>query len=806
MRLHQDVRFALRALRRNPGFTAVAVLSLGFGIGSTTTVFSVIDALDFRPLPYADASRLVWLAEVTPPDHPICSRCGFLTSAATAADWFANARSYEATGAVVSGGFSWAHDDVIEAQSAYEVTPGFFRMLGVRPLLGREFVAADTMPGAAPVVLLSWNFWQTRFGGDRNVVGSQLLTAGAGGAHAQPVTVTGVLPREFRFMADRPFWMPRRLDAASARASRLLTAVGRLRPGVSSALANTELAGIEARLAVAWPDAYRGWHASVKPLREVLGWGAGSGRFVLFAITTLVLFIALFNVAGLLLARAAARQHEFATRSALGASRMRLLRQRIVEGSCIGLAGGGAGVLLSLWGVRFAARWFATESAGFRVAVDPRVLAFAATVSLLAGIGAALLPALRGGHANLIGSLRERASAGGGVRAARTLQVLIAAQIALGLVLLTAAGLLSANFLALRYLDLGYDPHGLYDTYLFGAPGQASNAAAWKPAAEAARTRLAMVPGVESAILVYQSAVHPTIVRPAEPASSQTDLLVPDVKAVDPAYFATRRITLLRGRTFTDQDGRGEPLVALVNQATAAAFWPGQDGLGRTLLVGDSGAAGELLTVIGVVANAERRSQTSRPSPTIYRPFAQAKLYHTAATLEMRVSVPRPELFAAAETAVRQAMDQPADPFRSEEQRLGDRLLPQRFNALVLDFFAGFGLLLAAMGIYGSIAYAVSQRTREIGIRMALGAERQSVLDLVARRGVVLALAGVAGGLAGAFVLTRVLGSLVTGTSTTNPWVLAGAALLMLVIALAATMLPARRALRVDPVIALRMD
>jgi putative ABC transport system permease protein len=803
MRLHQDIRDAMRALRRSPGFTAVAVLSLGFGIGSATTVFSVMDALDFRPLPFHDAGRLAWLAEITPPDFALCQRCDFLTSAATASDWFAQTRSYEATGAFADGSFSWAHDDVVESLDAYDLTPGFLRMLGERVLMGREFVDADTVSGASPVALLSWDAWQAKFGGDPSIIGRELGATPDGDGRVQRVTIAGVLPKDFRFGDDVALWRPLRMDAASSRHRRQLTAVVRLRPDVSVAAANAELAGITARMRDTWPDEYRDWQASVQPLRERLAWGSGRGRFVLFAITTLVLLIALLNVAGLLLARSAASQREFATRSALGASWFRLLRQRLVEGACVGLVGGLAGVLLATWGVRFAARWFATEQAGLGVRLDLRVLGFAATISLLAGVLAALLPAWRDARTNLIGTLRVRAATGGQVTWASS--VLIGGQIALGLVLLTAAVLLSTNFLQLRYLDLGYDPHDLYQTVITPAPGEQTTPAAFKSMATSVRDAVANIPGVASTSLVYMSAVHPSIVRPS-PAPLQAELPVPDLRSVDPAYFATRRIVLLRGRAFTERDDAGAPAVALVNETTAAAFWPGEDALGRIVYIGDDADNGELLTVVGVIADADRRVQASQSTPSVYRPYAQATLYHTAAMLDVRVPAAHADVLAAAAGAVRQFMNRPASPFRSEEQRLGDRLLPQRFNAIVLDFFAGFGLLLAAMGIYGSIAYAVTQRTREIGIRVALGAENRSVLDLVARRGVVLAVSGIAAGLFGALVIVRVLASFVAMTSVMNPWVLGGAALLMLAVALVATLLPARRALRVDPVIALRSD
>lgn len=317
---------------------------------------------------------------------------------------------------------------------------------------------------------------------------------------------------------------------------------------------------------------------------------------------------------------------------------------------------------------------------------------------------------------------------------------------------------------------------------------------------------MASIPGIRSVSVAHQSVEHPQIVRADGPGGSQLSSRTPNVKAVDPGYFASWGIRLVLGRSFNTADDRAAPLVAIVNKAAAAMLWPGQNPVGRQLVVGDSNSVGERLVVIGVAANAERGPLVGPHWPTVYRPFGQARIYHPAATLTVRVTAGKPGLFAAAQTAIRQATNRTAIPFDSEEERLSARLLAKRFNAIALNLFAGFGLLLAAMGIYGSIAYAVTQRTREIGVRMALGAKRGSVLGLVARRGVLLAIAGVSLGSAGAFALTRVLRSFLVGTSATNPWVFAGSGLLMIAIALIATFLPARRATQVDPVMALRAE
>jgi putative ABC transport system permease protein len=810
-RLEQDLRFTVRTLRNSPGFTAVAVLSLGFGIGATTTVFSVIDALDVRPLPYENADRLVWLTEVTPPDNDMCSRCAYLTASSTAGEWITQMRSYETMAVVFHTSFSWETGDAVRSTEAGQATPGFFRLLGVRPMLGREFVPSDTMAGAEPAVLLTYEFWQTHLGADASIVGRQLASEDEEGSSPtlHPIRVIGVLPKEFRFMGYTTVWVPMKLNAASSRSAREMTVIGRLKRGQTIAAANAELGTIAARLAFAYPDAYRGWGATVRPLRERLMWGAGKGRFVLFAITLLVLCVAVVNVAGLLLSRAAARQQEFAMRSALGASRLRLLSQQLVEGSCVGLAGGLIGIIVAAWGVRFTARWFSIDSAGLTVGVDHRILLFAVAVSFVVGIGAAAVPALHAGRTDLSGSLRGRTAAGGGAYAARTSNALIALQISLGLVLLTSAGLLSANFLQLRYLDLGYDPYGLYRVSVRGTRAQWANAGPWSRLVEGARARVAAIPGVVSASLEYQSAVHPAIIRADQPGrlgNSQDAQLTPALKAVSPEYFGTWGSRLLFGRPFTTADRPGETPVAIVNRAAAAGFWPGHNPLGRRIFIGDSASAGELLTVVGVATDAERGQMGERHWPVVYRPYDQAKFYHASAGLYIRVAAGRPKVFATAQAAIRQATDRPVEAFVSEEEQLSSRLLTQRFNAIVLDLFAGFGLLLAAMGIYGSIAYAVTQRTREIGVRMALGAQRMSILGLVARRGVILAIVGVLAGSASAFALTRVLRSFVSGTSVTNPWVFAGSGILMIVVALLATFLPARRATRLDAVIALRAE
>jgi putative ABC transport system permease protein len=801
--LSQDVRFTARTLRRNVGFTAVAVLSLGFGIGAATTMFSVIDALDFRPLPYANADRLVWLAEVMPRGDRMCASCASETAPVTARDWISEVRSYDALVVTAQTGFTWEHDDVEESPSAGLTTPGLLGLFGLQPVIGRDLEAADTLAGAEPVVLLTYDFWEARFGRDPAIVGKQLRARVDGSATpARPITIVGVMPKEFQVVPDFKLWGPMSLHDARSRTARNATVIGRLKPQVSIAGATAELQGMSNRLARTYPEDYLGWGARVEPLRERLQWGAGKGRGVLFAVTLAVLLIAVLNVTGLLFGRAAARQPEFAMRAALGAGRMRLFRQLLVEGICIGLCGGLVGIAVAFAGVRAAARWFSIEGSGLDIGVDTRVLAFAVLLSVVVGVIAAVAPAIRTARMDVTRKLRPRVTAD--ARVSQASNVLITAQIALALVLLTTASLLSHDYLELRYLDLGYNPRNVFQTSISAPREPKMSPDLWRNVATETRARVARVHGVQSASLDYENAMHPSVVH-SDLSAEAIPERTPSVKAVDQDFFTTWNNPLLIGRAFSSRDAAGAPLVAIISKACASAFWPGLDPLGRRIFVGDSASSGEWLTVVGVAEDFESgRFAARRHHPVVYRPFAQAKLYHTGLRLALRID--QPDVLASAQAAIREVTGRRSAPFENAESELGTRFATSRFNAIALDVFAGFALLLAAMGIYGSIAFAVTQRTREIGIRVALGAARGSVLRLIARRGVVVAAVGSLAGIAASLALTRLFKSFVSATSVTNPWIFALSVVVVFAVALVATFVPARRAAGVDPVTALRAE
>ncbi|MEP6835639.1 MAG: ADOP family duplicated permease [Gemmatimonas sp.] len=805
-----DLRYAWRSLAKHPVFAAIAVLSLGFGIGATTTVFSVIDALDLRALPYRDANRLVWLSELTPRNYNLCfpgKRCPFYTGAATANDWIAQSRSYESLSAVSTTSFTWQQGDAVENSNANQATPGLFGVLGVRPLLGREFVAADTMAGAQQVLMVTYAFWKTRLGGDEKIVGKPLLSY-YGNARApalSPITIVGVLPQDFEYPGVAQAWTPLALPATASRKNREISVIGKLKHGVTIDAANTELATINARLARAYPATSEGWDANVLPLRQLIQFStAGSTRYTLFAITAVVLLIAALNVAGLLLARGIAREPEFAMRSALGAGRVRVVRQLLVEGGVVGVLGGVVGVMLAFWGVRFVGQWFGVTNSGVAIGVDLRVLTFGLATSLLVGVAAAIAPAFRASRTDLSEAFKRRTMSG--PRGARYSNALIGLQVAFGLVLLTAAGILSADFLEVRYRDLGYDPGALYYTTFTGNAGQWKDPAGWKQMSLDTRAEVARVPGIASVGIEYRNAMSPAIVRAVSAGADRPASETPSVVAVDQGYFASWGVSVLQGRLFAERDAAGAALVAVVNKAAADVMWPRKNPVGQLIFVGDSGSLGELLSVVGVTRDVERGERHQRHWPMVYRPFVQARIYHPATRISIRLPSGRADVIAAAQSAVRRATGQVTSPFLADESALDKKFLTKRFNAVALNLFAGFALLLAAMGIYGSVAYSVTQRNREIGIRIAIGANRGNVLALVARRGVVTATAGVAIGVIGSVALARLLKSFVIGTSVMNPWIFAGSALLMIAVALTATLLPARHATRIDPVVALRAD
>ncbi len=792
--LGREIHVAVRGLARRPAFTAIAILSLGFGIGASTTVFSVIEAIDLRSLPFRDADRLVWLAEVTPPNFEMCSRCDFLSSPPTVRDWAARSTTIEAVNAVATGDFAWAHDDVRETLPSAAVSPGFFRLLGVQPVAGRDFVAADTATGAGQVALLSYAFWQSRFGASRQILGQSIATARGG-----RVTIIGILPKDFQFGAEAAIWTPLRLAEGSA-TDRLLTVVGRLKAGRSLRAADAELKTLSSQLQLSDPRSYHDWSAAVVPLRRRLTMPLGGARFTLFVITLLVLLIAVLNVGGVFVSRTLARQQEFAIRRALGADGLTLKRQFFAESLCVSLGGGAFGILVATLGIGFAPLWFSTDAAGLAVRLDAHVLEFVLCISILIAVAIAVAAEARIRSID-VGSTLRTATPELGQSASRLSELAVGLQIALALTVLAGASLLSQDYLELRYADLGFAPEHLYQEYLSGAAGQSQDPAAFGAMAAAVRSRLEALPGVLSVTLEHRSAMHPAIVRPL--GRTTPTRLLPAVKAVDPNYFSTFGTPLLAGRAFGPADNAGAPLVAIVNRSAADALWPGLNPLGRRIAVGDSSTGLESVTVIGVAEDAERGELAQRHWPMVYRPLQQSKLYHANASLYLRLRSDS-RVLPTAEQVVRNVTGRPAAPFQSMTATLDNELTARRMSAVALELFAIFGLLLAAVGVYGSVAFVAARRTREVGIRLALGGQRWRVVYVIIERATQLCVAGVLAGVCGALVLEKFLQSTVLATTAATPLVLGGAAGVLIAAVFAGMLVPAIRATRVDITAALR--
>ncbi len=820
--LLQDLRFAGRTLLKRPAFTLIAILTLALGIGANTAIFSVVDSVLLAPLPFRDPERLamIWASnpelarQVGLPDKlPV--------SPATFYDWKA-ARSFEKMAIVSSDRLSLTGDGDPEQIAAATVSGEFFQVLGTPALLGRTLLPEDDDKEKRTTILLSHEFWQRHFGGDRHVIGRVLHVDGL------PLTVVGVMPagfafprggempRGFGFAAQPDVWAPLAFtpERRHSRQNRGYLALGLLKPGVSIPRAQAEMNEISRRLEKAYPDSDAGWHSRVGPLRRELVGDIRPALLILLAAVGVVLLIACVNVASLLLAQAAARQKEIAVRTALGAGRGRMVRQLLTESALLALSGGAAGLLLALWGMRAFTLWIPDDVPVSRhLTLDPRVLLFTVGVTLLTGLLAGLAPAFQMTRPDLAESLRDGMRAGSGTsRGNRTRGVLVIVETALAVVLVVCAGLLIRSFARVAQVDPGFRSEGVLTLQvpisLLKYPDSAKRWAFLSQVLE----RLRALPGVTVAGTVSklplsgEEEIDWLIVegrpRPAKP--SETPLA--DLRQASPGYFEAMGIRLLRGRTFNGNDRAGVAGVAVVNQTLARTYWPDADPIGKRIRFGDlDDKKPEWLTVVGVVDDVRNSSLEGTPRPQAY--LATAQKAFSDQSVVLRTKGDPKDLTAAARAAIWSVdRDQPVAEVRTMTKVVSQSVAGRRFNMVLLGLFAGLALVLAAVGIYGITAYSVAQRTREMGLRMALGARRGVVLSLVLREAGSLALAGLAAGLALAFAATRVMASLLFGVGTADPVTFASVAATLALVSFFAAWVPGRRATQVDPMVALRTD
>jgi putative ABC transport system permease protein len=802
-----DFRYALRTLLRSPGFTAVAVLTLALGIGATTAIFSAVNAVLLRPLPYPDEDRLtvLWLSNVQEQiERDVTSYPTFL-------DW-SEAPSYGAVaGHFGTVGTITADGDAEQYPGAW-VTGDFFRALGVRPQAGRPIGIEHTRAGDHMVVVLSHGLWTRRYGADPGVVGRSVVINGFSRE------VIGVMPRGFAYPDGADLWMPIAPEAedwqqiTQARNALWLSVIGRLRPDASLESASTELAGIMARLADEELMAV-GNDVFVEPLRDTIVGHVRPGLLILLGAVGFVLLIACANVANLLLARGAGRRRELAVRAALGASGARLARQAMTESVVLGVIGGAAGVLLAILG---AAVLVAVSPPDLPRAdgmgVNGAVIAFATLIALATALLFGLAPALQARAGGMAAALRDADRGASSGRLTRTRRVLVGVEVALALVLLVGAGLLVRSFAALQSVDPGFRTERVLSFRISTGTGTYPEAAHVREFQTSLLERLNGMPGVEAAtaittlLLARLPNMSPVAIEGEPPPGDDDPVTSVTSDFVDPAFFATMGIPLARGRGFERTDVVDGVQVAVVNEAFVRRFLPGQEPLGRRFTRGDPESPDAVWqTIVGVVVDARRSGLAEPVRPAAYRPTSQV----APRSIEVLVRTAGPPLglvpqvrAALRELDANMAMAQ----LRTIEGAMAEAVAARRFIMLLLGAFAALAVTLAVIGIYGVLAYLVGQRTREMGIRMALGADPRAIIGLVLSQAARHVLPGVAIGAVAALALTRVLRSQLFGVGATDPMTFAAVTLLLVAVALLAAWVPARRAARTDPMEALREE
>jgi predicted permease len=802
--LWRDCRYGARSLRKSPGFTTVAVLTLALGVGATTAIFGVVNAVLLRPLPYPEADRLVFIGQQFKGAVVGSGEPKFLF-------WRDESRSFEAM-ACYSGyggaGGNLAGGREPEYVRGARVSEEFFRVLGVYPALGRAFTHEEDTPGGPRVAILSDGLWKRSFGGDRELIGKTVTL------NDKPVTVVGVMPPQFRFAGGADLLVPMRARRGS-NVDPNAEVVGRLKPGVSLQEAQAELKVIADKYRAAYPaEMVEGETAGAEPYQDLFTEGVAKYLWIVLGAVCFLLLIACANVANLQLARAASRRREIALRMALGAGVGRVVRQLLTEGLLLALAGGAAGLLLALWGTRLLVQM---APAGLlpsvaEVGVDWHVLAFALAASVAIGLLFGTAPAWQARKTDVNSSLKESAGKGATARG-RLRSALVVAEVALSLVLLVGAGLLVRTFVNLLGVTPGFDPKGVL-TFQIDLNGERYNTsekgvAFYREALE----RISRLPGVESAALTNKLPLDwqfnlPVFFpeKPDEPQSVQFRMVSPD-------YFRVMRIGVKQGRTFNDADNLSAPAVAVVNEAFARKYCEGQDPLARQLRVGRTVDV-SARQVVGVVGDIKQHGLDLPAPPMVYVPIGQVPDKLMAAVRSFTsinfVVRTRGEPLSLSQEVRREisSMDAslPVSHVSSMEEIAARSIASQRFNMMLLGLFAALGLLLAAVGIYGVMSYTVAQSTREIGIRMALGAQRAGVLRLVTGQGMRLTLTGMAVGIAASLALTRLMSSLLYGVSATDPATFVLYSLILAAVALAACLIPARRATKVDPMVALRYE
>jgi putative ABC transport system permease protein len=802
--LWQDLRYGARMLFRNPGFTVVAVLALTLGIGATTAIFSVVNSVLLKPLPYPESERLVFLSEWSP------QIAGMSVAYPNFLDWREQNDVFENIGVYRRQSYNLTGTGEPERLVGGMVSADLFAALRVNALRGRLFTNEEDQPGATPVALLSYGLWQRRFGGDPNVVDQQLTLNG------RSYTVIGIMPPDYAFPSRAELWTPVGQSARDPGWENRgnhpgLYGMARLKPGVTVEQARAGMESVAVNLEKQYPGPNTGNRVTVTPALENVVRDVKPALYILLGVVGFVLLIACANVANLLLAHATTRQKEMAIRTAMGASRWRIVRQLLTESVLLSFVGGGLGLLLASWGVKLIVAISPNSIPRSReITVDNRVLVFTIAVAVLTGIFFGLVPALQASRPDLNETLKDAGRGSTGRRHVLR-NALVVAEVALTMVPLMSAGLMIRSFYRLQQVDPGFNGDNLL-TFNIALPQKkypedAQQISFGQQVAE----RLRALPGVEtvglsSGLPLGNNGWQTSFVVDGQPPPEPGRTPLTEAAVASPDYFAAMGITILKGRNFAEADTKDAPRVALIDEEFARRFWPDEDPIGKHIRPGGNDPRNPLVEIVGIVRRVKMEG-LNQESDRVQSYYPIRQLSASNLTVVIKTSQEPMNIAAAVrEQVLAVDPDQPIYNLNSMQQLRAESIAPERLNLMLFTCFAVVALTLASVGIYGVMSYAVTQRTHEIGIRMALGAQPRNVLGMVVRQGMALTVTGLALGVGGALLTTQLMAGLLFGTSATDPLTFVAIPLLLAGVALGACFVPARRATKVDPMIALRYE